>query len=268
MNNLKNKLLVSDFDGTLTDSRGNIPEANICAIRKLISSGGYFTISTGRTKEGFHNYDEELINAPVVLGNGALAYDYKNCCVAFSNTIGAECIDILNEIITDNSYLGTEIYTLNGDVYCINKNEANLRHFNALKLASFSDTDKFYKEMFPIVKIMVSAGDKSKYFQGYLDKLNLSEIKYIPTNGSFVEILSVNAGKGRALYQLARYLGIEDSNIFCAGDGSNDVDMLEEAPMSFCPSSGEKMAQEAADRVMCSSDDGVIADIVRLLEEG
>ncbi len=265
MKNLKNILLVSDFDGTLTGSQGNIPERNIEAIRQLRDSGGFFTISTGRTKEGFHNYDEELINAPVILGNGALAYDYKNRKIAFKNTIEKDSLKFLNEMQNENQYLGTEIYTLDGRVYCINKNEANLRHFNALRLASYEDASLFTEDMFPVVKIMVSAGNRSKEFQKYFEEKSPEHIKYIPTNGSFVEILSKNAGKGRALYQLAEYLGVDEKCVFCAGDGSNDVDMLEEAPMSFCPSSGEEMARNAADKVMCSSDEGVIADIIRYL---
>ena len=265
MKNLRNILLISDFDGTLTGSDGTIPENNISAIKQLVEGGGYFTVSTGRTKEGFHNYDESLINAPVILGNGALAYDYKTQSIAFTNTIEKNSIVFLNKMISDNPYLGTEIYTLSGEVYCINKNEANLRHFNALKLASFNDAVSFTEDMFPIVKIMVSAGDRSKYFQTYFENESPEFMKYIPTNGSFIEILSKEAGKGRALHQLADYLGVEENCIFCAGDGSNDVDMLEESPMSFCPSSGEEMARNAADKVMCSSDEGVIADIIRYL---
>ena len=167
MKTLENILLVSDFDGTLTGSDGTIPENNISAIKQLVADGCYFTISTGRTKEGFHNYNEDLINAPVILGNGALAYDYKTETIAFTNTIEKDSIDYLNQMIKDNPYLGTEIYTLSGNVFCINKNEANLRHFNALRLASFNDAVAFTEDMFPIVKIMVSAGDKSKYFQDY-----------------------------------------------------------------------------------------------------
>ena len=267
MGKFSGMLLASDFDGTLTGSSGNIPQANIEAIKHFIDEGGYFTVSTGRTKEGFHSFREELINAPVLLGNGAMAYDYRDNKIAFSNAIGIENKPVLEKMYIDHPYLGIEIYTLDGRVFCINKNEANLRHFDALKLASFSDADGFNDDMFPIVKIMVSAGEKSKQLQAYLENNDICTLKYIPTNGSFVEILSAFAGKGRALHQLAQYLGVDISKAFCAGDGSNDVDMLEAASMSFCPVSGEEMARNAADKLMCSSDDGVICDVIRYIEE-
>ncbi len=259
-------LIASDFDGTLTDSKGNIPENNINAVKHFISEGGFFTVSTGRTKEGFHNYSEEIINAPVLLGNGAMAYDYKSEEIAFTNAIGAENIDVLNRMLEDNPYLGTELYTVDGRVFVINKNEANLRHFDALKLASFNDAEKFSEDMFPIVKVMVSAGERAKELQEYFDITDMCKLKYIPTRGSFVEILSASSGKGNALHQLAAYLGVEKNKAFCIGDGSNDTDMLSAADISFCPSSGEELARNAAKIIVCSSDDGCVADVIRYIE--
>lgn len=259
-------LLASDFDGTLTDSKGNIPSVNIDAIRYFISEGGYFTVSTGRTKEGFHNYSSDFINAPVLLGNGAMAYDYKREKIAFTNAIGSENKCVLNRMIAEHPYLGTELYTVDGRVFVINKNEANIRHFDALKLASYNDADEFCEDMFPVVKVMVSAGERAKGLQEYFDNTDMCRLKYIPTRGSFVEILSASSGKGNALHQLADYLGVSKSRAFCIGDGSNDADMLEAAEISFCPSSGEELARRAAKIIVCSSDEGCVADTIRYIE--
>lgn len=259
-------LIASDFDGTLTDLKGNIPDCNIDAIKFFIREGGYFTVSTGRTREGFHNYSSEIINAPVLLGNGAMAYDYNSDRIAFTNAICVENIDVLNRMITDHPYLGTELYTVDGRVFVINKNEANLRHFAALKLASFNDAERFSEDMFPIVKVMVSAGERAGKLQEYFDVTDMCTLKYIPTRGSFVEILSASSGKENALHKLADFLGIEKSRAFCIGDGSNDTDMLEAAVYSFCPSSGEELARNSAKIIVCSSDDGCVADVIRYIE--
>lgn len=260
-------LLASDFDGTLTGSDGKIPQSNIDAIKYFISEGGLFTVSTGRTKVGFHNYTDEIINAPVLLGNGAMAYDYKNGKVAFVNSINNENIFALNNILNKNPYAGTEFYGVNDEVYVKNCNEKNIRHFNGLKIESFSEISDVSENMFPFVKIMASVGDKTAEFQSFLQSNDIGSMKYIPTNGSFVEILSVSAGKGKALYQLADYLGIEHTYAFCIGDGSNDADMLKEAYLSFCPESGEILAKDAADVIVCTSDKGCVADAIRYIEE-
>ncbi len=267
MNRFNGILLASDFDGTLTGHNGKIPQRNIDAIKYFISEGGYFTVSTGRTKVGFHNYSRDIINAPVLLGNGAMAYDYEKQSVAFENSISSDNIEIINKILMENNYLGTEFYSVNGDVFVHNINPANKRHFEGLKIASYSSIEKVSSGMFPFVKIMVSAGDRSLVFQNYLNSINTGNLKYIPTKGSFVEILSSEAGKGKALMQLADYLGVDRNKAFCIGDGSNDTDMLKAASISFSPRDGESDAVICADVTVCGCDDGSVADAIEYIEK-
>ena len=80
-------LLASDYDGTLYDSRGIITEEVRRAIRYFTDNGGCFTVSTGRSKQGFHAYSPDYINAPVRLANGAMAYDYANDETVFSDGV-------------------------------------------------------------------------------------------------------------------------------------------------------------------------------------
>ena len=86
----KNVLLASDFDGTLKNDEGIITPDVIEKIKYFISEGGYFTVCTGRIHQGFHLYNPEYINAPVLLGNGAMGYDYANNKIIFNDAIGDE----------------------------------------------------------------------------------------------------------------------------------------------------------------------------------
>ena len=58
-------LLASDFDGTLADASGEITSGVREALRYYLAQGGFFTVCTGRTKQGFHKYAPDIINAPV-----------------------------------------------------------------------------------------------------------------------------------------------------------------------------------------------------------
>lgn len=259
-------LIVSDFDGTLTGSDGEIPARNIDAIKYFISEGGKFTVSTGRTLKGFHNYTSELINAPVLLGNGAFAYDYSENRNVFVNGIGVENLNVLNRIIEENKDIGVEFFAASHRTFVINPDEQSFRHFNGLKITDFEITDKIEAHMFPFVKIMLSVNEKTFRVQKYLEESDLGTMKFIPCTGSYVEILSKTAGKGNSLYELAKITGTEFSDIFVAGDGSNDTDMLSETENSFCPENGSVLAQGCAKHITCSNDDGVIADIVEYIE--
>jgi hypothetical protein len=89
----KNVLIASDFDGTLKNDVGIITPDVIEKIQYFIKNGGFFTVCTGRIHQGFHLYSPEYINAPVLLGNGAMAYDYATKKLIFNDTIGEESFE-------------------------------------------------------------------------------------------------------------------------------------------------------------------------------
>lgn len=267
MNRFKGFVIVSDFDGTLTGSDGKIPQKNIEAIKYFISRGGKFTVSTGRTYKGFHNYSSEIINAPVLLGNGADAFDYLENKSIFSNAVEADSIPVIESIVRKFPQIGIEFFSCDNNSYVLNPNEQSFRHFKGLLIDDYKIVDSISESMFPAVKIMLSVNEKTFEVQEYLRTIDLRTIKYIPCTGSYIELLYKKAGKGKALHQLSDYLCIPFENIFAVGDGSNDVDMLSEAVNSFCPSSGDPLALSAAKEILCSSDDGVIAHLVSVIEE-
>ncbi|MBR2876966.1 MAG: HAD hydrolase family protein, partial [Clostridia bacterium] len=88
----KNVLLASDFDGTLKNDEGKITDDVIDKIKYFISEGGLFTVCTGRIYQGFHLYNNEYINTAVLLGNGAMAYDYEKERDLFDDAIAEEGI--------------------------------------------------------------------------------------------------------------------------------------------------------------------------------
>lgn len=90
MGKFEKVLIASDFDGTLKNDDGIITDDVRSAIAYFISEGGYFTVCTGRTYQGFHLYDPSYINAPVLLTNGSMAYDYEKNEPVFVNGIDAE----------------------------------------------------------------------------------------------------------------------------------------------------------------------------------
>ena len=67
------KLLALDLDGTLLNSKGKIPEANLNAIRKAEELGVLVTIATGRRfRDARPVALEAKLNAPIISHNGAL----------------------------------------------------------------------------------------------------------------------------------------------------------------------------------------------------
>ena len=72
-------LLVSDIDGTLNDKKMRLPENNRLAINDFVSSGGNFTLCSGRNLESLTIHYKKLgIMTPAIFLNGAGIYDFSS----------------------------------------------------------------------------------------------------------------------------------------------------------------------------------------------
>lgn len=258
----KNVLLASDFDGTLADKDGNIPENVINAIRYFMSEGGKFTVSTGRIYQGFHLYNEDYINAPVLLGNGAMAYDYKSEKILFNEAIGDEGVRIIEDVLNAFPSVAVETYAFN-KVCTINAGENSVHHFTSQGI-DFDYVQKPADAMRPWTKVMIYADGCSAQVQFFLD--NYGDINYLKTSGTYVEILKSGVDKGTGLLRLGKMLGCKKENIYAAGDGYNDVDMLLAAAKGFVPENGSPEALGVADYVTRSNDMGCIAHAIEILD--
>ncbi len=259
----KNVLLASDFDGTLADSGGKIPESVISAIKYFMSEGGRFTVCTGRIFQGFHLYSEEYINAPVLLGNGAMAYDYKNKEIVFNDAIDGEGLAAINDIISHFSSVAVETY--NFDRVCsINAGESSIHHFTSMGI-DFTEVEAPEQAQRPWTKVMIYAPDCSAEVQRILDEHR--EVNYLKTTGEYIEILKKGVDKGTGLLKLGEMLGCKPCDIYAAGDGYNDVDMLKAAAKGFVPENGSQEALAVADYVTRTNDDGCIAHAIEILDK-
>ena len=259
----KNVLLASDFDGTLKTDDGIIEDNVKKAIGYFMDNGGLFTVCTGRIHQGFHLYNEEYINAPVLLGNGAMAYDYKNNKIIFNDAIGEEGIPCIKAILEKFPNVPIEFY--NFDKVCaINLNEHSQKHFTSQDI-SFEEITKPEDAPLPWTKVMVAAHGCSEEVQKIIAEH--TEVNYLKTSGDYVEILKKGVDKGTGLLKLAKALGCKKEDTYSAGDGYNDVEMLVAANAGFVPENGSKEALSVAKYVTRSNNNGCIAHAIEILDD-
>lgn len=258
-----NVLIASDFDGTLKNDNGEITSDVRSAIADYISKGGLFTVCTGRIYQGFHLYDPEYINAPVLLGNGAMAYDYKSKKVIFNDAIEDEGLSSVNDILNHFPDICIEFYNID-KVCAINLNNHSLRHFTSQDI-SFHEVNKPEDAPRPWTKVMIAAHGCSREVQSILEKH--PEINYLKTTGDFVEILKKGVDKGTGLLKLSESLGINQADTYAAGDGYNDVEMLVAAAAGFVPENGSPEALSVATHITRSNNAGCIAHAIEILDK-
>ena len=258
-------LLASDYDGTLYDSNGEITERVRRAIRYFTDSGGYFTVSTGRSKQGFHAYSPDYINAPVLVANGAMAYDYEKGAAVFTDGVTETDRPVFTAIDERFPEMCVEFYTDDFRSFAIRPDERTVRHFAAQDIV-WTELRDLSELPFPVIKIMIGAGERTFEVQEFLRGLPMGGVRFIPCTGSFIELHSATAGKGSGLLRLADHLGVPRQNAFAVGDGSNDVDMLRAASIGFVPKNGEPLALAVADRVVRSNDEDAVAHVIEILD--
>lgn len=261
-------LLASDYDATLTNSKGVIPEEVKQAIKEYKKEGGLFTVCTGRTKQGFHDYSPEIINAPVLLANGSMAYDFQKEEIKFLCGVEKEDKEVIRKIAFEYEGAGVEMYSSTFRSFVINPDERNRKHFD-IQYIPYEVVADVPDEVFPAVKVMVSVGqEKCIDFQRFLDSIDMGNLKYIPQRvGDFIEIISKNSDKGTGLMKLAECLGIEKNRVFSIGDGANDVDMLRAAYVGFVPENGCEEAKNAGNMIVKSNDEFAVADAINRIAQ-
>lgn len=111
---------------------------------------------------------------------------------------------------------------------------------------------------------MIAAHGHSEEVQQILE--NHPEINFLRTTGDYIEILKKGVDKGSGILTLANALGCKKRDIYAAGDGYNDVEMLV-AATGFVPENGSREALEVADYITRSNNNGCIAHAIEILDK-
>ena len=262
-------LLASDFDGTLADSNGEISADVREALHYFLSQGGMFTVCTGRTKQGFHKYAPDIVNAPVLLANGIMAYDYGKEKTVFCCGIERGDAMLVPALLERFPSVCIELYSADFRSYAIRLNDRSRNHF-LMQDICWNEIEDVREANTPFVKIMLSCGGKcAREVQRWLDgEIGKYDLKYIPSTGEYVEIIRKEADKGQGLLRLASLLGIDKRHVYAVGDGENDVDMLKAAAVGFAPENGSAAAVAVADVTVRGNDSGAVAHVIELLDAG
>lgn len=276
-------LLLSDYDRTLTGKDGTVPARNKEAIRYFEDNGGRFSIDTGRSVPLFRPKLAEChINAPAVLNNGAVCYDYGKEEVVFSSPLSPDIwafIDILRERFPQFNY---EVQGVNGHaVYGCDRSRMDQlldhrvpiyeRPFSGLREPVFmgavmghyvqpDDTSVSFRDM--ITDNEQAFVDCQRFIE---ENTDYSPVR--PTN-EILEFMDHGISKGSGAVRLKEVLGAE--LLVCVGDALNDTSMVRMADLGFMPSDGDSRFFPLAGEKMqlcAASDDGAVADIIERLEK-
>ncbi len=258
-------LLASDFDDTLCDLDRHIPERNLEAIRYFMGEGGYFAMATGRAHRTFAPYAPLIpMNAPAVLSNGAAIYDFQADRMLEQSHLPDTAPRDLWELMEQFPSVGLEIY-YGDDIYVCRPNHVTRAH---LKKVNCGGVECPVDQMpTPWVKaLLLEERDVLLQVQARALERFGGRYEAIFSNPRYLEFTRKGSTKGSMVARVAQMLGVAPGHIYCVGDNQNDIPMLARSAIPFAPENCAREVKDWGARVLCHCNDGVIGDIVEILD--
>lgn len=277
-------LLVSDICDTLVDtSRGAfvdeekgkteefvpVPERNRQALEYFTAEGGRFTLATGRALKYVQFYADRIpVNAPGVLGDGSAICDIRSGAYLETAVLDRRARE-LGQAVLDR-FPGTTVTARHLDgMYHTVRPDARARLImsvsdDALEASSLREVP------LPIQRLWFR--DRSRTLREVRDFLRgqdedgVYELAFTSEERNQLQMAARGSGKGSMVRRLAERLGISMEHVYCAGNGDDDVSMLTAAKQGFAPSNCTQAVRDCGAAVVCSVQEGTLADAVRILD--
>lgn len=282
------KVIASDMDGTLLNSRHEISTENLEAIKKAQEMGVHFVIITGREFNSVNSYIKSFdLNCECILMNGA---EYRDKYGKVVTTIGMDkdqVKEILN--IMDKENLAVEIFTNDG-VFVTDKENHRTSIFERFKMFSPHMTEKEVREFIEnrseimnvklienmeyflnsdieILKIITFNKD-ADFIAAAKEKLRkIDNLAVASTFSNDIELNNIRAQKGIILADVIEKMGIKRDEVIVVGDSFNDYSMFTEFENSFAMENAIPEIKEIAKYITDTNDnDGVAKAIYKALE--
>ena len=273
MKKFENTVIASDLDGTYFGTKQYIVDRNLEAVKYFCENGGHFTFATGRLPLFLKKpipYPERHINMPAVMGNGTCIYDYSRYEAIEEHFVDSnDVIEVLRYAKLLEREIGSRATFVKGVVVSDLDNPIIAGEYQRLP-------DFFEKYVLPIDELVRFDLHKANIMasEACIDRLypvlkeHFSDRIGITRSASFmIEMMSKGTNKAAALKMLVDSYFDTPQKLICVGDYDNDIEMLELADVACCPSNANDRVRAVCDRCLCSNDEGVIADIVDLLDK-
>ena len=272
--------IVSDYDGTFTS---HIPEnyrKNIEAVERFKKGGGIFTFATGRDYLSLLSIEpafESIINAPVIIANGARLYDANKKDYIFNYTMNLTLFSEFLEIISEEyPEIGIRFSCENGMV-ALNLNEILKNDLDDIFMRTMSVREMSMRELLKSGEkaykcVMVHNPETLDLVIGIAEKFNAAKNREFLFSKSYprgLEAVNSKSSKGETALKLKEYLSAGNGRnykLFAIGDYDNDLSMIKLADYGAAPGNALEHVKKASGIITVNCDGGAIADLIGIIE--
>ncbi len=263
---MKYKLLVLDIDGTVTNSKKEVTQATKDAVIRIQKEGVRVAIASGRPTPGTKQVAEVLelkrFGNYVLSFNGGKVTDCGTEEVILDKTIPPEMAAVLQEEAkqygvgiltydTQGALAGTEV-----DEYM--ELEARINHIDIKKVGAFAEAVTF-----PVNKcLMTGEPEHLAVVEKELKAKYAGSLNIFRSEPFFLELMPKGIDKAAVLKRFISFLGIDQKEVVCCGDGYNDISMIEFAGLGVAMANARQEVLDAADHITGSNDEDGIVQVI------
>lgn len=260
------KLVLTDMDGTLLNSRGQLPDGLDETIRALREQNVIFGAASGRQyyslRETFNAYKDEML---FVSENGTYVM-YKNKEI-FSNPMDRlhmkEILSIAERIPDVHALVSgkKQAYYKSADKRFLK--QVGMYYKRVQHVNDFREIDD---DILKIALFDLKGAEKNSYprFLSLADHLQVAV-----SADCWLDVMKPGATKGEAVQQIQSAMGIGYGETMVFGDYMNDLEMMSAAYYSFAMENAHESVKKAARFAAKSNDQrGVILAIEETLLRG
>ncbi len=265
-NNLPIRLIASDVDGTLLNSRGIITQENINAIHAAQEKGIVFAIASGRFPENVYVRMKQYgIRCPIIAVNGCHITDEN------LNTIHTSAMhpDAARQVMDTLFEANADFFMFNHHSICTS--DEHLPHHSEITRPEemLALGFRYYhgkKEMLscvemPVEKYYVCEGTRGDALWQKLEQI--PGIALTQSGDNNIEVIPAGVDKASGVLALAQHLGIPLSQVMTLGDHENDIPMLSAAGYGVAMGNASPGARAAARCLTKTNDEDGLAHAIR-----
>lgn len=243
------RLIASDVDGTLLNSRGEISPENLAAIRAAQEAGIVFAIASGRFPENVYVRIRPYgLSCPIIGINGCHITD-EHMQPLFTAAMEQAAAEEVMQVLFDAN---AEFFLFTTHAICTSHVDlphhsevSNPDEIKALGFSYFHGQQEMKACLNqPVHKFYICEGNPSHPLWHRLNQI--PGIALTQSGDNNIEVIPAGVDKARGVYELARHLGISMDQVMTLGDHENDIPMLTAAGYGIAMGNATDNARKAA----------------------
>lgn len=268
------RLLAIDIDGTLLNTKGRVPPANLDAIHRAAARGVHIVIATGRS---FHFALQALDELPddltLLVYNGAIARSRSGATLLRRLLPQAVARQVLEATIKwrpdtacvfDRPLAGQLVYDR---MDWSHPHRSGFKRRNAAIIQAVDRLEDAVTE--DPVQVTFNGGVQAMRAisshlaaQAIAPHLEVTLTEYRHRDFSMVDVCGVGITKGSGLAALAGQFGVGQDEVMAVGDNHNDRDMLEWAGVGVVMGNAEPELKRPGLHVTGTNDDAGLSQAI------